>query len=87
MGLDTVELVMGVEKHFDITIPDEIAEKLFTVGLLHEYICSEHQRLGRQSHTSQQVFDELIALVAKHSGIDPAKILAESRFVDDLRMD
>lgn len=31
-SLDTVELIMDFEKEFDITIPDEEAEKIKTVG-------------------------------------------------------
>ena len=31
-SLDTVELVMELEEEFDINIPDEIAEKIQTVG-------------------------------------------------------
>ena len=31
-SLDTVELVMALEEHFDIQIPDEDAEKIVTVG-------------------------------------------------------
>ncbi len=31
-SLDTVELIMEFEKEFDITIPDEEAEKIATVG-------------------------------------------------------
>ncbi|MBP3420187.1 MAG: acyl carrier protein [Marinifilaceae bacterium] len=31
-SLDTVELIMELEKEFDITIPDEQAEKIATVG-------------------------------------------------------
>lgn len=34
MGLDSVELVMEVEKHFSISIPDPEAEKAYTVGKL-----------------------------------------------------
>lgn len=34
MGLDSVELVMEVEKHFSISIPDKEAEKVYTVGNL-----------------------------------------------------
>jgi acyl carrier protein len=31
-SLDTVELVMATEEEFDVSIPDEVAEKLITVG-------------------------------------------------------
>jgi acyl carrier protein len=31
-SLDTVELVMALEEAFDIEIPDEVAEKIDTVG-------------------------------------------------------
>jgi acyl carrier protein len=31
-SLDTVELIMEFEKEFDLTIPDEEAEKISTVG-------------------------------------------------------
>lgn len=34
MGLDSVELIMDVEKHFSIAIPDPEAEKAATVGQL-----------------------------------------------------
>jgi acyl carrier protein len=34
MGLDSVELVMQVEKHFSISIPDREAEKAYSVGKL-----------------------------------------------------
>ncbi len=37
-SLDTVELIMEFEKEFGITIPDEDAEKISTVGDAIEYI-------------------------------------------------
>ena len=37
-SLDVVEFVMDVEKEFDITIPDEDAAKLVTVGDAVKYI-------------------------------------------------
>jgi len=40
-SLDTVELVMEFESAFDITIPDEDAEKIQTVGSAIEYIDSK----------------------------------------------
>lgn len=37
-SLDTVELIMEFEKEFDISIPDEQAEKIQTVGEAVSYI-------------------------------------------------
>ena len=37
-SLDTVELIMEFEKEFGITIPDEAAEKIGTVGDAIDYI-------------------------------------------------
>ncbi len=40
-SLDTVELIMEFEKEFDISIPDEDAEKIATVGLAIDYLEKE----------------------------------------------
>ncbi|MGQ9863981.1 MAG: acyl carrier protein [Bacteroidia bacterium] len=37
-SLDTVELIMEFEKEFGISIPDEVAEKIETVGDAIDYI-------------------------------------------------
>lgn len=37
-SLDTVELIMEFEKEFDVSIPDEQAEKIQTVGQAIEYL-------------------------------------------------
>lgn len=40
-SLDTVELIMEFEKEFDLSIPDEQAEKIQTVGQAVSYIESQ----------------------------------------------
>ena len=40
-SLDTVELIMEFEKEFDISIPDEQAENIQTVGHAVEYLSSQ----------------------------------------------
>jgi acyl carrier protein len=40
-SLDTVELIMELEKEFDLSIPDEAAEKIVTVGDAIAYIENE----------------------------------------------
>ena len=42
-SLDTVELIMDFEKKFNVTIPDEDAEKIGTVGDAIAYI-EEHAK-------------------------------------------
>jgi acyl carrier protein len=37
-SLDTVELIMEFEKEFDLKIPDDVAEKITTVGEAVKYI-------------------------------------------------
>ena len=37
-SLDTVELIMEFEREFDLSIPDEKAEGIHTVGMAIEYI-------------------------------------------------
>lgn len=56
MGLDSVELIMEVEKAFDIRIPDPEAEKILTVGDLYETVWKyiKHDADGRC--TSQMLF-------------------------------
>ena len=37
-SLDMVELVMAMEQEFDVSVPDEVAEKVATVGDAVDYI-------------------------------------------------
>ena len=43
-SLDIVELVMELEEEFEITIPDEQAEKIKTVGEAIDYIEKEKEK-------------------------------------------
>jgi acyl carrier protein len=45
-SLDTVELVMALEEHFDIEIPDDAAEKIRTVQDAIDYI-GKHSKGGK----------------------------------------
>jgi len=47
-SLDTVELVMEFEDEFDMSIPDEEAEKIQTVGAAIDYIVNIAQSQGRE---------------------------------------
>lgn len=45
-SLDTVELIMEFEKAFDITIPDDQAESIQTVGHAIEYVTAKKAEEG-----------------------------------------
>jgi acyl carrier protein len=47
-SLDTVELVMEFEDEFDMSIPDEEAEKIQTVGAAVAYIVNAIQSKSKQ---------------------------------------
>jgi acyl carrier protein len=47
-SLDTVELVMEFEDEFDMSIPDEEAEKIQTVGAAIDYVAKITQSKGQQ---------------------------------------
>lgn len=87
MGLDSVELVISVEEHFQIAIPDDDAAKIQTVGQLHEYVVAELSRLKRGGKGYTQVFEELKAIICRQLGVDPRLVQPEAHFVRDLRLD
>ena len=49
-SLDTVELIMEFEKEFDLSIPDEQAENIQTVGQAIEYLGKGNERI--KAHAS-----------------------------------
>ena len=52
-SLDTVELVMEFEDEFDVTIPDEEAEKIQTVGQAIDYVKNYVVKSGDESSSSE----------------------------------
>ena len=52
-SLDTVELVMEFEDEFDVTIPDEEAEKIQTVGQAIDYVTNYVAKGGDESTSSE----------------------------------
>ncbi len=87
MGLDTVELVMAVEEHFHIEIPDDEASKIFTVGELHTFIVNALSRAGRTDISNTAAFDELRDLICNQLGVDPQIVKPEARIVKDFGID
>jgi acyl carrier protein len=86
VGLDIVELVMGVEEEFDVDIPDKVQETIATVGDLADAVAAELTRLGRPAHPND-IFERVKKLTVERAEVDPDDVTREARFVDDLGMD
>jgi acyl carrier protein len=86
MGLDTVEFVMQVEKTFAITIPDHEAEKMVTVGALHDFVMQATDADGR-ALDSDQVWDQITEILTEDYGVPRAKITRDAGFIRDLGLD
>ncbi len=57
MGLDIVELIMKIEKHFLITIPDHEAEQIITVN---DIYLSVARHLNLETVSTNIINDEII---------------------------
>lgn len=86
MGLDIVELIEAVEDHFAITIHDEDASKILTVGDLHRFILGELNRLQR-AHEPAVIFAQLREVIVESAGVPPEEVVPGARFVEDLNLD
>lgn len=83
MGMDVVELIMGIEEAFDIEIPDQEAEKLTTVGQLYAFVINElafHQPAGC---VSSAVFYRARRTLVERLGV-PRRSIAPSTTMEAL---
>jgi len=87
MGLETIELVMAVETHFQVRIPDKEAATLATVGMLHTWILGELRRISRAPIDADRVYSELRDVIVHQTGVEPGEVVPGASFVNDLRLD
>jgi acyl carrier protein len=88
MGMDLVELVMEIEDDFQVSIPDEEAQLIRTVGELSEWLAREVSADSTPSSwTTDQLQAHLYQIIADQLGIRVEDIHPESRFVEDLGAD
>ena len=73
--VNTPELVKELEDQFELSIPDEEAEKIETVGQVIDYI-ADHGIEGK-----------VIKIVSEQMGKDASEIARETSFVNDLNAD
>jgi acyl carrier protein len=85
MGLDTVELIVEIEKSFNISIPDEKAGRIVTVGQLADYVYL-NQKPGYKVE-KEEVDDIVIHLLSTLVGLPKEEIELHHSFTNDLGMD
>lgn len=83
MGLDFIEIVQKAEKRFSIEIPDAEAEKIVTVGDLHNIVWY----LLPAGHKREEMEVVINTIIADQSGLDPEDITADKKIVDDQGID
>jgi len=79
MGLDGIEIIMSVERLFDIKISDDEAEHCLSVGALIEVVWN---RVDRTRWTEIQVKNRIRRIVADQLGHRIKDVRPESNFVD-----
>lgn len=83
MGLDSVEIMVSVEKAFGIELTNEDARRMATVGDLYEIVSSHFT-----THINREEMKATInRIVADIAGFDIEKINPSQRFAEDLGID
>ncbi len=80
MGLDSVELLMNVEAHFGLEIPDADASAMQTVGDLHAYIV----RHAQPTPSPDASWEWLRSMIAEEFGVDLRRVVPTATIVQDL---
>ena len=84
MGLDSVELILDVEREFGIEIGDAEAAELTTVG---DLLACITRNLVPGAEAPPDVCPRLVRLLASSSGVKPERIDRNTGIVRDLGID
>ncbi len=83
MGLDSVELLVEIEKEFGIEISDLEAENIYTIGDFYEVILKKDS----EEKNIEDVLQRLKTLISNKLGMDIKKLKLEMSIVNDLGLD
>ena len=83
MSLDSVELIIEVEKAFDIEISNLQAEKIITVQGFYEYILSNLSN----DISKQEVYSTFVQILHEKLGVSLEEIKPDSRIIEDFGID
>ena len=85
MGIEGVELILAVEDHFGISIPEADAEKMATVGGLHDFVFREVcKREGPGNVVEADLWCQLVKLIVEQLGVKESELHRDARFVEAL---
>jgi acyl carrier protein len=87
MGLEVVEIVLKIEKRFEISIPDESAALISTVGDLQRFILGTLARNERKDFAPDQVLEIITEILVQDFHVKLERINPEARIVADLGLD
>jgi hypothetical protein len=82
MPPDPVAVVMGVEEKFGLSIPDEEAEKITTMGQLYDYVFARVARGQPQVCVTSAAFYGLRRAVGEVCGVPRAQVRTRARLED-----
>ena len=83
MGLDTVELVMDVEKSFGLKLPEPELTSVLTVGDLHAVVL-RHANITAGTPAAAQSWERLVDIVVESTGVRREQVLPTARIRADL---
>jgi hypothetical protein len=87
MGLDLVEMVMELEKEFELDMPDEDLRPMRTVGDLYVYVERRLADAGRITATGRcegELWSRYVAIVERETGVPQVRLRPEAEFYRDL---
>ena len=87
MGLDTVEVVINIEKKYKIEISDEDAASIATIGEIAAYIVVTTKLQNNDEYEFDDVVDYLKNMIHKDFDVPLEKIEINSHVVFDLGLD
>ena len=82
MGLGIMELIMEIEEHFGVPIPDERAERILTVGDLYRYVLARTRRSLPTPCPTGQAFYRLRRTLTQEFGVDRVRVRPAARLRD-----
>jgi len=84
MGLDTVDLVLKVEKEFSIEIPDQRWEQVLTVQDMYDVVW---EFAGNRLYDKDAMIEKINLILVDHIGCKPDEIAPEKSLTSDLGLD